>query len=91
MSGDTGDLGVRPRGAVALGEPAYAGGEQLPGVGNEQGWRPQTESRAVGSIRRLIHRTILLAVFVGTFAALAAWVTLLAYGGIWIFHQVPLV
>jgi hypothetical protein len=68
MSGDQGDLGVTPRGAVAL-------GQRTP----------------VGSIRRGIQRTILVTVVVGTVVALAAWVTVLAYGGVWVVHQIPLV
>ena len=68
MSGEQGDLGVTPRGAVA-----------------------PDQRTPVGSIRRVIRRTILLTVVVGTVVALAAWVTLLAYGGVWVVNQIPLV
>ena len=84
MSGEHVSLGGEP-GGTAMHQRAHGDGNTGQ-LGTEQ-----PEPSSAGSIRRLIRRTGLLTLVIATFAALAAWVTLLALGGLWIWNQLPLV
>ena len=87
--GMNGNLGVRPGGAVVLERRASGNENQKPRIEGRQQGRPRTEPRPVGSVRRLIHRTSVLSLVVGTVAALIAWVGVLAWGAVWVVHQIP--
>ena len=91
MSGDRGNLGVEPRGGVALQQRPYSHGEHRPRVEREQKGRQQTDLGAAGSSRRPIHRMGSLAVFAAMSAVQVAWVVALVWGALWIWGQLPLV
>lgn len=90
MSGDEVSLGGEPAGAAML-QRAYGDSGQQPRAETDQERDHQIEPGPPGSLRRLIRRTGILILIVGMFAAVAAWVALLAFGGIWVWNQLPLV
>ena len=90
MSGEQGELGVKPGGAAALEQRPHGHAKQQPRVEGEP-QSHQAEPRAVGSGSRLIHRLAILTLFVGASAALVAWVVALVWGVLWVWGQLPLV
>lgn len=91
VSGDEGNLGIKPGGVVALDQRPYGKAEHQPGVDAEQQGREQAELGAVGSGSRLIHRLGILTLLAGMSAVLVAWVVSLVWGAVWVWHQLPLV
>jgi hypothetical protein len=90
--GAQGTPGVQPGRTAAVEQRSYGhADQQQPRGEREQEGRQKVEPRAVGSISRLIHRVVFLAVVFGTVLVLLAWVVALFWGAIWAWHQLPLV
>ena len=91
MSGDEGELGLVPGGAVSLEQRPKGHANKQPRAERQQERPQQAELGAAGDRSRPIHRLGILTVFMGMSAALVAWALILVWALLWLWDQLPLV